>query len=104
MEQPYLQELAIYLARRSGIRRLIQIGASSAGSFEIADSPFAEHICVDRPDMGTFVEKNAPSSKFVAFDFDRSLTEQIQADFFSNSVVVCSGILENLVDPHSLAR
>ena len=72
--------------------------------FETTDFPFVERICIDRPEMRIFVENNAPSSRFVACDFDRALTEQLHSDVFSGSMVVCSGVLENLADPERLAR
>src|SRR5262249_40486081 len=101
---PHMQELALHLARSSGIRRLIQIGATAEGSFEIPDSPFTEHICLDFPEMSDFVQTNSPSSRFIACDFDKVLTEQIQDEIFSNSIVVCPGLLEKLADPQCLAR
>jgi len=98
-----MYELATYLAHRSGIRRLVQIGSRCAEQFARVNSPFDEIICIDTPEMKDLVQSNAPSTNFIACDFERALTDQIKEDIFSGSVVVCSGILERLSEPERLA-
>lgn len=101
--QPDVYPLAALLARRLGCEQIIDIGCGRAQKlaglhpeFLVTGVDFGENIrfCRQQYNFGQWIEA----------DFEQSFAIQQPAPLLSRSVVVCSDVIEHLVDPTALLQ
>jgi hypothetical protein len=101
--QPHVYDLALYVATRSGAKRVIDIGSGSAAKLADADRSL-EIICLDTADVEPLVRSSLSNATFVPCDLENGVLAAADASMFDGAVVICADVLEHLRQPDRLAR
>jgi SAM-dependent methyltransferase len=101
VHQPHVYDLLGHLARKAGVRRIIDIGCGAAEKLRPLQSEF-EILCIDRPPALELAKNSLPSATFMSWDLENGLPELATADL-RDSVVVCADVIEHLRNPQPLA-
>jgi 2-polyprenyl-3-methyl-5-hydroxy-6-metoxy-1,4-benzoquinol methylase len=98
--QPHIYELLGFLAQRSGVRYIIDIGCGSAaklkpfvGKFELVGIDCAMALDISR--------RQVPEATFIEWDLESGLPDLLD-EFLSSAVVVCGDVIEHLNNPEIL--
>lgn len=100
--QPHVYELAAFLARRSGVRRIIDVGCGSGAKLSGLTNEF-EIIGIDCAATIPLFRENNKNAKWIICDLESELPE-ISKDYLTDSLVICSDVIEHLQNPEPLAR
>jgi hypothetical protein len=100
--QPHVYSMLGYLARRSGAKRIIDIGCGSATKLRSLHEEF-ELVCIDQSAPLDYARKTVPSAVFISWDLESGLPN-LPETLFDDSLVVCADVLEHLRNPEPLAR
>ncbi|MDU2063361.1 MAG: glycosyltransferase family 2 protein [Sporomusaceae bacterium] len=98
--QPDVYELARYLAKRSQIETIIDIGSGNG----IKLKPFSDDyqlICIDYGGNQEIIRKNLPSMHFVEANLEEGLPS-LPPVALAKTLIIISDVVEHLVNPHKL--
>lgn len=101
--QPHVYELAIWLARKSGVKKIIDIGCGSGAKLEPARADF-DLICIDNAFALDLARKTLPDARFIETDLERGLPSSVGGEDFADAVIICSDVIEHLSNPERLLR
>jgi len=101
--QPDVYQLVAYLVERTGARRIVDIGCGSAKKL-LALTTAADVIGIDHPSTVRTLQELHPTRSWIAADLEAPLTEPRLAapELAEDAVVVCSDVIEHLLDPRPL--
>ena len=101
--QPDVYQLVAYLVERTGARRIVDIGCGSAKQL-LALTTAADVIGIDHPSTVRTLQELHPTRSWIAADLEAPLTEPRLAapELAEDAVVVCSDVIEHLLDPRPL--
>jgi SAM-dependent methyltransferase len=100
--QPQVYELALFVARRCGAKRIIDIGCGSGAKL----SPFAgefEIFGVDCDATIPLFRNTVPAAKWLECDLNTAVPD-IPEGLLADAVVICADVIEHLSSPDHLAR
>jgi SAM-dependent methyltransferase len=101
--QPEVYEVAAAAARLLGRRRIIDIGCGSAEKLAMLHPEFA----ITGVDFGSNLEHCArqyPFGQWIEADLERTEVLALDSVTLEESVLVCSDVIEHLIDPRPLLR
>lgn len=99
--QPDVYPFAAHLARRHGVSRVIDLGCGT-GDKLAALHPELEIVGVD---FGANIEhcrQTHPAGEWIEWDLERPELLPLDREVAADAVVVCSDVIEHLVDPRPL--
>lgn len=99
--QPHVYELAAFVARRCGVKNLIDIGCGSGNKMRRYAAEF-QIIGVDRSETESLFRETVPGANFIGCDLDTEIPN-IPEDILSDSVFICADVIEHLRFPEKLA-
>ena len=100
--QPHVYALAAFLADRSGVKWIVDIGCGSGGKLK-ALIPHFDIVGIDCAAGISLARKNLPQAQLIEFDMENGLPD-IPADILNNAVVICSDVIEHLQRPKQLMK
>lgn len=100
--QPHVYELLIFLARRAGVRRIIDIGCGSAKKLIPLQHDF-DLICIDNTNALALARQVVPTATFLEWNLEFGLPDIID-NFIDDSIIVCADVIEHLSNPVPLAN
>ncbi len=100
VHQPDVYRLAAHLADQFGSRRLIDVGCGTAAKL-LGLETTVERIGIDHPSTVRLLAEQHPDQRWIATDLECPMTDPILGDaaFPQGAVVVCSDVIEHLLDP-----
>lgn len=101
--QPEVYETAVRLARGLGRGHILDIGCGS-GEKLAALHPEFKIIGVDYGGNLEHCQQKYPYGQWLVADFEKSETLPIEKEVLRDCVIVCSDVIEHLVDPRPLLR
>lgn len=101
--QPEVYEVAKRAARKLGVRNIIDIGCGSAAKLTALHPEF-DIIGVDFGSNLEFCRKHYGFGRWLEADFETCDTLPLSDAELKSSVIVCSDVIEHLVDPLPLLR
>lgn len=99
--QPDVYPFAAYLARRFRCSYIIDIGCGSAQKL-VKLHPEFQVIGVDFKDNVKYCQKEFPFGQWIEWDIDKPGVVSIQSNILSNSVIICSDVIEHVIHPDFL--
>lgn len=100
--RPHVHELALHLAERAGIERVVAIGSGRSETLvRFADR--WELAVVDRPDGLARLDERLAGADRVEADLEQGLPAALR-EFDDRTLVVCADAIEHLDDPRPLVR
>ncbi|WP_160683794.1 glycosyltransferase family 2 protein [Clostridium sp. C2-6-12] len=96
-------ELAYYLAEKSGVKYIIDIGFGSRVNLKKFENKY-EIICIDNYGNETIATQDLKISKFIGINFEAGISDLIERDIIENSIVIFSNVIEKLCDPHKILK
>jgi SAM-dependent methyltransferase len=99
--QPHVYELAVFVARRCGARRIIDIGCGSGAKL----APFADEfdiVGVDCQQTLDLFRERLPNARCCECDLDADVPD-LPLELFDDAVVICADVIEHLRNPERLA-
>lgn len=100
--QPHVYDLALFVARRCGAKRIIDIGCGSGAKLRPFSQEF-EILGVDCAATIPLFRNTVPKAKSIECDLN-SAVPGISEGLFTDSVVICADVIEHLSNPDHLAR
>lgn len=100
--QPHVYELAVFLARRVGAKRIIDIGCGSGAKLLCIRNEF-EILGVDCAATIPLFRQTLSSARWIECDLDQS-DPTIPEELLRDAVVICADVIEHLRNPERLAR
>ena len=100
--QPHVYELLVYLSRRAGIRRIIDVGCGSARKLVPLKNDF-ELICIDNAKALSIARQAVPAATFLEWDLEYGLPDIIN-NYIDDSIIVCADVIEHLNNPVPLGN
>jgi len=100
--QPDVYQFAIFVARRCGASRIIDIGCGS-GEQLLAIADEFEILGVDCEASMPLFRATLPNAKWLECDLE-STTPEIPDDMFESAVLICADVIEHLRCPDRLAK
>lgn len=103
--QPEVYEWAKNLANQLGCKRIIDLGSGNGEKLSKMHPEF-EIIGVDFGANLDYCRKHYPSGKWLEANFDEgdAVTVDLSKEVIAESVVICSDVIEHLVNPLPLLR
>lgn len=98
--QPEVYELAHFLAQRSGAKYIIDIGCGSGDKLESLNRDF-KVIAIDYGANLQQLGQRFPQAQTIECDLENGLPE-IDLSIIKQSVVICSDVVEHIVNPDKL--
>ncbi len=98
--QPDVYPFAAHLARRFGATRILDLGCGAATKL----LPLAEEVeiaGIDHPATIERLQARHPGHRWLPVDLEHA-DERVPVDLAADAVVVCSDVIEHLVDPRPL--
>lgn len=96
--QADIYRLAVQLARKTGVSRIVDIGCGRGGKL----LPLASEFKITGIDYGEniqYLNTIAPAGDWIPIDLAR---EVVPAELFRDSVVICADVIEHLITPDLL--
>lgn len=100
--QPDVYKFADYLATRSKLNYIIDIGCGSAGKLKSMAERFSI-IGIDSVVGIEMARKNLPSANLIAHDLEQKLPE-FPAEILGNCLIICSDVIEHMKKPATLMK
>jgi SAM-dependent methyltransferase len=98
--QPHVYQLASFLAERSQLNTVIDIGCGSGEKLKIFTENYRV-ICVDFAPALKLAKQLIPHAEFIEFDLETGLP-MIVDKILEKSIVICSDVIEHLRNPGKL--
>ncbi len=100
--QPHVYALAGFLAERSGVQWIVDIGCGAGQKLQTLSKRFSI-LGIDCSSALNIAKDAIPQGKFIEFDLEHGLP-LIPEDILRDSVVVCSDVIEHLREPQQLMQ
>ncbi len=100
--QPFVYEMAIFLAERGNKKYIVDIGAGSGEKLIEASKRF-EVIAVDCDTNIELLKKNLPNSRVINHDLEKGLPN-IDEEILKEAVVISVDVIEHIVEPHKYLK
>lgn len=100
--QPLVYRLAIYIARRAGIKTIIDIGCGSGLKLAEVSNEF-QIIGIDSSEVKPLFLEIVPGAGWIECDLNKSMPE-LSKEMLDSSVVICADVIEHLANPDRLAQ
>jgi len=100
--QPYVYSLSDYIASRAGLEWIIDIGCGSAGKLIPLSEKFSI-VGIDSAEGIGLARETIPNSRLMVHNLEAGLPN-LSADILSESLIICSDVIEHLRTPEVLMR
>jgi len=98
--QPYVYELAHFLAKRGGARTIIDIGCGSGGKLK-SISKMYQIVGIDSSAGISLAQAALPNARLIEHDLELGLPN-LPLDLVRDSIIICSDVIEHLKRPENL--
>lgn len=99
--QPHVYEAAAWMARRAGLRRIVDVGCGSGGKLVPLQSEF-DVIGIDCAPALELTRNQLPGATLIETDLEFGLPADLDPSLFTGAVVVCADVIEHIVAPEAL--
>jgi glycosyltransferase involved in cell wall biosynthesis len=98
--QPDVYELAYYLAKRTAVKNIIDIGSGNGLKLQ-KFLPEFNIICIDYGENRNIIENNLPNIEFIEANLENGLPTFAKS-VLQDAIVIISDVIEHIVDPDKL--
>jgi hypothetical protein len=99
--QPHVYALAAAVARRVGATHIVDVGCGRAAKLAALRGEFSV-VGIDYGPNLEYCRAHYPDGTWLEADLERTATCPLDARLIGQSVIVCSDVIEHLVDPTAL--
>lgn len=96
-------ELAYYLAEKSEVKYIINIGFGSESKLKKFENKY-KIICIDSLNNETVVTQNLNISRFISTNLELGISDLIDREIIENSIVIFSNVIEKLHNPDKVLK
>src|ERR1051326_5255104 len=101
--QPDVYPFANFLATKFGCSSVIDVGCGRAQKLMNLSKSLSV-VGIDYGSNMDFCRTNSPASQWVEFDLEEDSVIPLDPETISKSIVICSDVIEHLVDPTNLLK